>query len=245
MKLSVIIPYTKGDYLRERGLSRLMWCLQDQLWDNSEPVKYELIVSEVVFDNEHPFPFVVDKHIVIRQEEGLYSKSVSMNEGVRNASYENILMLDADIRFDTDYIQKIIEHAPGKEFFMGYSAVRLERGIDNFHRRVMTIKEIMAVAMSFFITKDLYWRAGGGNEKYIGYGGEDNDFWTRIKHIIKFEHPAPCMDYEIDHTYHHWHREGSKYPLNPRRVSDYLETKKDVQKEIDRLCQANKKKIGL
>lgn len=218
-----------------------MWCLQDQLWDNCDKVRFELLISEVIFDKESSFSFDVDKHIIKKQEKKPLNKSWCINSGVREAKYDNLLILDADIRFGTDYIQKIVEFAKGKEFFMGYDVARLDRGTDNHHARTMEMKDIMAVALSFFITKDLFWRTGGGNERYFGYGGEDNDLWSRIRHITQFGFPYPALPYEIKHTYHHWHREDSSYALNKTRVWQYLQTKKDLQKEIDEL---NKHELG-
>lgn len=239
--LSVIIPYSRGHELRQRGLARLMWCLQDQLWDNCKPTEYELIVSEVVYKDKerHYLPFSVDKHIVKVQDGGRFNKSWAINSGMREAKYENVLVLDADIRFDTDYLQKVMLYAQDKDFFMGFNVVRLDRGLDNMHQRTMEIKDIRAVALSFFIKKQLFWDVGGSNEKYYGYGNEDNDLWCRIRHTLKFDNETPALPYEIQHTYHHWHREGTIYPLNPDRVAFYDKTKADTQREIDRLKSLN------
>ena len=218
MNLSVIIPYCKGDSLRDRGLHRLGWCIQDQLWDNCEKVRFELLVSDDVVTNGLP-----------------WNKSSCINRGVKKAQYNNLLILDADIRFGTDYFQKVIEFAKDKEFFMGYNQVRYDRGLDNMHQRVMEIKDVTACALSFFINKDLFWDVGGGNEKYYGHGNEDNDLYARIKHRLGFEGIAPHLPYEIEHTYHHWHRPDSSYPLNKDRVKLFEETKKDIEGEIQRL----------
>ena len=175
---------------------------------------------------------MVDKHIVKYQDKLLFNKSWCINSGVKEAKHDNLLILDADIRFGTDYLQKVVEFAKDKKFFMAYSGARLDRGTDNMHARMLEMKNITACALGFFITKDLFWRVGGGNEKYYGYGNEDNDLYARIKHIIKFEGIAPHLPYEIEHTYHHWYREDSKYAMNKDNINMFNQTRSDIEQEI-------------
>jgi len=216
-----------------------MWCLQDQLWDNINPIKYELIISEVRIDHDDPFPYPAQKHIVKYQHNKPFNKSWCINNAVNEAEHPNLLILDADIRFGSDYLQKVIEFAGDKRFFMGFNVARLDRGTDNMHRRTIGINEFGACGLSFFIKKDLFWEVGGGNEKYFGYGNEDVDLFHRIKHTIKFGHPTPALDYEIEHTYHHWHREDSNYPMNKDNVTFFNMTKDNLDAEITKLKKYN------
>jgi predicted glycosyltransferase involved in capsule biosynthesis len=113
-------------------------------------------------------------------------------------------------------------------------------GRDEITERQVDAHAMKAAAHTWFVQKDFYWKIGGMNEKYFGYGAEDQDFWERGMHVEKC---VPNMYYTLKHTYHHFHPKNSSYPLNDRRVALKEETMQWIDKEIDWLVR-NQDKLG-
>jgi len=145
-----------------------------------------------------------------------------------------ILSLDADVVFDKNYFQAISDYYEKykNEFFIPWNKCVMGVGRDEPTERVVDGKYMRAAARAWCVTREFYWRVGGMNEKYFGYGAEDQDMFFRAEHILKI---VMFMDYEIHHTYHHFHPKDSAFPLNMHRVEHLEVTKADLQKEIDRL----------
>lgn len=218
--LSVIIPSCNISGLRERAYHKLIWAIEDQTYRDFELIEQRVTLPKGI----------------------LFNKSKFINRAVEATKHDNLLILDADIEFKSDYFQKVHDFIGDHRMFMGFDRARLLPGRDNPEERITNNDGLRACALSWFCKKDFFWEFGGMNEKYEGYGNEDVDAFIRAKHLYPY---LGELNYEIVHNYHHWHTEGSCYPLNEKRLGLLEDTKKDIQKEINRLCLANKKKISL
>ena len=217
MKLSLIIAYTHSvDVGRLNGLTKLIESIQSQSYKN-----FETIVVEDTQGRDKPlFPFSnkVNKVITISDPEGRkFNKSWVMNVGARVSTTENLLFVDADVIFGQDFLQKVTNYAPRKKLFNCWSEYHIMPGRDNPDKRThyfpTTFKALVAV---FYSTKDFFFNElGGYNEDYFGYGGEDNDIYTRSQFLLG---EIPTMPYSLEHTYHDWHPSNSAMPLSSRRM---------------------------
>ena len=92
-KLSVIIPYTHGDELREQAYFRLRQCIQAQTMQD-----FEVIIVEQDMGNIPPYFFTNNQRIIVVKDPQSrpFNKSWLVNIGVKNASSNNILVVDAD-----------------------------------------------------------------------------------------------------------------------------------------------------
>jgi len=227
-KISIIIPFAYCDSSRQKAAILTIECLEQQEFKD-----FELIVSEEVYGNRPLFPYEVDNHIVLSGDDRPFNKSWCINSAVKKAKTNNLLVLDADIKFSNDYLRKFFDNIKKHpKFFMGWNRIILEKGRDNPHGRIGTLDIHKAAGGCWYINKDFFWSLGGMNEKYFGHGAEDNDIWERINYIIK---ERPFLEYDVVHTYHHWHRVDSKFPLNPDRVKLLNETLANIPLEIERL----------
>lgn len=230
MNTSVIIPFSKGDPERLEGLHIMLECIKKQTFRD-----FELIFVEMTRDGTSTYlPYTPDKFILLPYD-GIMNKSWVCNVGVRAAEGERLIMLDADSQFDETYFQRLLDfhESSKKPFFVGWEFCRMLAGRDEPTERLIVAKDMKAAAHAWFVTKEFYWLIGGMNEKYFGYGAEDQDFWERAKHRLR-DWPI-FMKGEIQHTYHHYHPKDSAYPLNPRRVDLKVETMNNLELEIEKL----------
>lgn len=231
MSFSVIIPYIKGEENRRNGLVEMLKRIRSQTFRD-----FELILCEATQDGTSDYlPFSFDQRFLLRFE-GRFNKSWVINYAVRNAKHNKILVLDADTLFESDYFQKVWDYYDKykNNFFVAYTVVHFLVGRDEPTPRSLKSSYIKAAAHAFFFDRDFFWSVGGMNEKYFGYGAEDQDLWFRVAHR---EGILIDMPYEIQHAYHHWHPKDSAFPLNERRVPLLEETQHDVEGEIQKLLK--------
>lgn len=229
MSFSVIIPWTDGDSTRREGLYALFECIKRQTFRDFEFIVVEMTNNGVVTY----LPYKPDNHIVLKYD-GLFNKSWVCNVAAKQAKHELLLFIDADTLFDNDYFQIIHEFYDKykNEFFLPWKQCRMLAGRDEPTERMVDAMYLQGAAHVWAVTKEFYWRIGGMNEKYFGYGAEDLDFFERAKHLLKI---IFNMEIIISHSYHHFHPKDSAFPLNARRVDLLEETRRNYELEIEKL----------
>lgn len=233
MRLSVIIPYTYGDSLREEGLKHLINSIEAQIFKD-----FELIIPEQVKSNDtSKFIHKCDKLILLKCNEK-FNKSWCINVAMKQANTNNILILDADILFGKDYFSKVMEFKQHHSFFSAYKVIILLPGKSNPITRIRFQHDIHAMGGGWFTDRNFFFNElGGMNENYFGYGGEDNDIYYRARYVLKM--PIPELDYSITHQYHDWHRPDGANPLNPNRLIILKKAEKNPREITNKLKEAN------
>ena len=126
-------------------------------WSSKEPVANLKIIK-------HPKIRVIR----VEDEECFLSLSFSINLGIMMARYDNILKLDRDYKLVNKNFCKILFRNSGKNHFLcgtvPYQDHLCYFGLSYFHR-------------------DNFYKIGGFNENFIGWGGEDIDFYERLEKI--------------------------------------------------------------
>ena len=254
MRFSLIIAYTYSkDPHRLNGLKALMASIKSQTHREFEV----LVVEDRQGHNvtRFPFPGEVDKVVTISDPKNRkFNKAWVMNVGAREAKFPDMLFIDAEVSFGSDYLEKAADLARRTPFFNGWSEYVCLPGRDNPKERrhycETDRRTISALIGIFYAKKEFFFgRLGGYNENYFGYGGEDNDIFSRIKYLFeigmtdaeksKTMTPMPSLPYTIYHNYHHWHPVDGANPLCPDR-DDILKIVYEHPKEvIDLLIKAN------
>lgn len=219
MKLSVIIPITGFDPLRENGLNKLISSLQKQTFRDFEVIIVEQVQQwthltppdKGIANNHHIFKkdlFPHFQHICLPWQEKGFNKAWCMNVAVKHSKSELLCFMDADMYFDEFYLEKAYEFKQKEKhrFFIGWETLLKEAGRDEQNDRTVSSQVIKTAGGIFWIDKYFWWECGGMCEEFFGYGGEDNDFWQRANVMLGGDwkhcwvHRFP---YTIGHTYHH------------------------------------------
>jgi hypothetical protein len=148
-----------------------------------------------------------------------YCRSWAFNIGARAAAGEMLILHDNDLLVSADYAARSLERMK-----MGFDLVNLKRFgfyLDEAHtQRVFSgqsaltdhapesIMQNMLGGGSIAIGRDAYLRIGGMDEGFIGWGGEDNEFWERAQTLrvwpygclplVHLWHPAQAGKYQVD-----------------------------------------------
>jgi hypothetical protein len=174
-----------------------------------------------------------------------YNRSRAFNMGARHANAPILLLHDNDMLVPCNYLFRILE-----KLKLGYHVVNSKRFIfylSQSHSAMILsgkafydslpaecIVQNLEAGGSMAILRSAYWCIGGMDESFVGWGGEDNEFWDRCQTLN-------CWIWGYEPIVHLWH---SSQPLkhtsnNPNlvRANERLHLSRQVR--IDQLKAAN------
>lgn len=139
-----------------------------------------------------------------------YCRSWAFNIGAKQARGSVLVLHDNDMLVPVDYASQTLVRVN-----LGYEVVNLKRFIfylDEAHTQAVfdgraslteeapeAIVQNLEAGGSVAITREAYERIGGMDESFIGWGGEDNEFWERAQTCKVW--PYGCLP--IVHLWHH------------------------------------------
>jgi len=214
--VSVIIPIKNIG--RQDATETIVNSIRSQLFPN-----IEIIISEQDqtsrFNTEpvKPCKYLFAKN---RHKDQPFTKAMAFNLGVINATYPKIILQDADIICPSNYVKKISElldthagvHIGSKVLYMNQKSSR-----EITSTRVINAKKDCERAVGYFeggslaCTKKAYFKCGGFNEVFEGYGIEDCDFFERLKYAVKF------YNVRTEDFVHLWHGRTSGWNVHHQR----------------------------
>lgn len=229
IQLSVIVPLYGFQKQRDAAFQSLLTAIDaqdarvvDGGGNPTEAKRFEVIVVEQKSPNSpasHNIPSKPYlKHLVLPDQAKGFNKSWCMNAAAKQAQCDTLMFLDVDMVFDKTYFDKIIRFKnPNVKYFTCWQYIVSMPGKDMPVAKIIT-KDILTAGGAFCIEKKFFWDAGGMNENYFGYGGEDNDLWVRVNRLLgdKSKHNIPSLPYALGHHYHDWAEPSPDrfYPLN-------------------------------
>lgn len=213
----VVIPFRDRDTGGQR-LRNLLACVQ-ALRDQTFPSDaYQVLVVET--DDQprwrEPLSRFAD-HYLFAPNPGVFNKSWAVNVGVVNApgQAEVIGILDADVLADREFVDRNVARfrRPGTMGHLTYRNMlcldppatawaireRLHRGVpaaDPDHLRGFTLRRPPGCCL--WVRSSAFHRIGGMDERFEGWGGEDNDFAYRFDINNALDH----YDDWLLHMYH-------------------------------------------
>jgi hypothetical protein len=114
-------------------------------------------------------------------------KCKAINHGAKLAAANKIILLDSDRILPPGYFLKVLTTLQPKTVVSARTTHRLTRMATDQEINEVPFKleprkhtNIFSGNASFYVSD--YWAAGGMNEKYIGYGWEDDDMSQRMLH---------------------------------------------------------------
>lgn len=171
-----------------RGLARLPLLLQTlRSIAAQRDAAIECIVVEQSMTREIESalpPWVRYHHTPLPHADMPYSRAWTFNEAARLARGRVLVLHDNDILVPERYAAELARHVRGGAQFIDLKRFLFylsERDTQNFDLAT-AVPEIVVQNLqggSIAATRDAYFAIGGFDEGYVGWGGEDNDFWDR------------------------------------------------------------------
>ncbi len=196
-----------------RGLQRLEHLLLTlQSIAGQEGVSVECIVVEQSREAEvecHLPSWVRYIHTPIPDPETPYCRSWAFNVGAREARSAYLILHDNDMLVPRDYSAQLLDR-----FKKGFNAINLKRFIfylgEAHSKRVAAdpdailemspevVVQNLEAGGSVAVSREGYFSIGGFDESFVGWGGEDNEFWERAQTLRAW----PYGSLPIVHLWH-------------------------------------------
>jgi len=213
----VVVPFRDRtpDRTRLRNLLACLLALRDQ---SAARETYRVLVVEADSEprcRETIEPYA-DDYLWVRKE-GLFNKSWAVNAGVVNAGFEPevICILDADVLADREFVTRNARRftRPGTMGHLSYRDMwcldaestawaveqRLAHGnaqVDPDRLRAFVLRRPPGCCV--WVRRSVFLRIDGMDERFEGWGGEDNDFSYRMDINSAFDHYGD----RLLHMYH-------------------------------------------
>jgi glycosyltransferase involved in cell wall biosynthesis len=177
--------------------------------------------------------------------ETAYCRSLALNHGVSMAQGSVLILHDNDLLVPCDYASEVI-----KRVEEGYEVINLKRFIfylSGAHSRNVCVsgeldfgeppESVMQNAQaggSLAVTREAYQALGGFDESFVGWGGEDNEFWERAQ-------TRKVWPYGYLPLLHLWHEAQPEKFETERRTIELLELRSKIpaEKRITELRERN------
>ena len=166
-----------------------------------------------------------------------YCRSWAFNVGAKQAKSDVLIFHDNDFLISQDYAKEVL-----RRIKQGYEVVNVKRflfylsqlgtkqffdGCDSLIKQSLEkIVQNLEAGGSIAIARDKYWEIGGFDEAFIGWGGEDNEFWERAQTLkvwnygylpmVHLWHPSQPEKNAKDAPSLILYRESSKLPVAKR-----------------------------
>jgi hypothetical protein len=179
-----------------------------------------VVIEQPAGTSELTLPLWV-RHLVTRTPEGTpYNRAWAFNVGAAAARGQVLVLHDGDMLVPREYARCVMDHVQA-----GHEVVDLKRFIfylSESHTRELCrskrLPERVPIKIvqnargggSMAITTEAYARLGAMDEGFMGWGGEDSEFWERCT-LLK------VWDYGYLPTVHLWHPDQPRkeQPENP------------------------------
>ena len=117
-----------------------------------------------------------------------FNKSKAFNLGVSMASHDKVILHDADMMVTNHYVQEVFDCLNEYEAcHIGATVLYADGSTTNrINEEQMVVQPVMERVVGYYeggslaCRKDAYWKIGGFNEDFWGYGCEDCDFYYRL-----------------------------------------------------------------
>jgi len=194
-KTSIIISHKSRSPERLRNLKIVVSWLGQIIkkTDEVELILVEQGESETVcLDELEKVTFPMKCKFVYKS--GLFNKSWGYNIGAKMAKYDNLLFIDNDIILSRQALEigfKLSSFVEGVRFYDRLYALseaetrNLEASLDYPPKTNRILRDFSVPGGFFLIKKDLFYKIGGWDEEFEGWGGEDDAFTHKLsKHLV-------------------------------------------------------------
>lgn len=248
------IPAPKPDVsfvIGHRGLARL-----PNLLVTLESIAAQVAANiECIVVEQSATPEVKDKlpgwiryiHTPLPHGDMLYCRAWAFNVGAHAAQGETLVLHDNDMMVPADYAKEVLTRRKD-----GYEAMNLKRFIFYLSERhsaaviaegkhlagrpPQVVVQNLEAGGSLAIAREAYFRIGGFDESFIGWGGEDNEFWERVQTLR-------VWPYGYLPIVHLWHANQTGKFESERETTKLLETRSAIPPQ-ERIAELTSRAFG-
>jgi hypothetical protein len=202
-RISVVMAFRGRDEGRLEGLKKCIKGLRAQTIDC-----YIILIEQdrTPLHQEELEP-LVDSYL-FTYSNTLFNKSWAFNCGAIIAPDDLILLHDCDMLAPRNYVREAVRVLGTKDLALPWSKILYlteessRRYPDGPHKIHSTLTSHQVVGGSLIVRKDFYLRIGGMDERFEGWGGEDNAFYAKVCKLGRISRVSPVVGLTLMHHYH-------------------------------------------
>jgi glycosyltransferase involved in cell wall biosynthesis len=237
-RVSVVMAFRGRDDGRLEGLKKCIRSIREQTI-NCYIILIEQDKSPVHQDELEP---LVDSYL-FTYSSFLFNKSWAFNCGVMIAPDDLVLLHDCDLLLPKHYIKESIKILDTKDIALPWAKIAYlteesSKQYPDCNPRVSYIlTNHQAVGGSLLVRKKFYLRIGGMDERFKGWGAEDNAFYSKSIKLGKVNRANPVIGITL---LHHYHKPALKSHAN-NHINNHIFwqycqwSKKDIMERIEAL----------
>jgi hypothetical protein len=209
-RVSVVMAFRGQGDGRLTSLKKCIKCLREQTV-NCYIILVEQDVAPIHQEELEP---LVDSYLFTYSRE-MFNKSWSFNCGVIIAPDNLILLHDCDLLTPKNYVKEAIKILGTKDLALPWIKILYltEESSEKYpegHLKISTtLTSNQAVGGSLLVRKDFYLRIGGMDERFEGWGAEDNAFYEKACKLGRVSRVSHVTGLTLLHHYHEpaqkWH----------------------------------------
>ncbi len=190
--IDIVIPHSADDLTRNRNLFFVIKYLKNNLPDSNIIIVEQNTETDISTIND-----LVNIHLKIKVENNLFCKSLLLNEGYNVCNNKYIIFNDNDCIIDVKLLQQFNDlfEILDKHLILPYNkpVINLSENqtvnfINNMQIDYTSSDLIRRGWVSqggvVMISSDNYYKIGGHDPRFIGWGGEDDAFYFKSLELI-------------------------------------------------------------
>lgn len=202
-KISYVIPCRDID--RSDSIKSVIMGVIGQSFPEIEIWLVEQDIISKIGPNKYPN---INYIFVDGNGNSLFNKSMAFNNGVDKCTSDCVILHDADMLSRVDYTKRVYEllknheslHICGRVIYMNDASTNRTNAIGSVEHTV-EFERIVGYfeGGSLACRRSTYWKYGGFNQDYWGYGVEDCDFFLRISNTKTW---LCTNEFDLIHLWH-------------------------------------------
>ena len=202
-RISVVMAFRGGDDGRLEGLKKCIKCLREQTIEC-----YIILIeqdSTPVYQTE--LEPLVDRYL-FTYSNAMFNKSWAFNCGAMIAPDDLILLHDCDMLMPKPYVREAMKVLGKKDMALPWSKILYltedsSKQYPGGQPKISsTLTNHQVVGGSLLVRKSFYLRIGGMDERFEGWGGEDNAFYTKAIKLGRINRASPAVGMTLLHHHH-------------------------------------------
>lgn len=191
--VDIIIPFRNNSDLRLNNLKYVI-----KYYKKFLPSANIIIVEQDTLTDFKELNKLIYKHLIINLNENLFCRSFLLNEGYNNSHAKYLILSDCDCiiskeillnieeyydLFDKYYIipYKIVHYLSSEQSDLVKNNFLTELKIENFKKDPETYSWTFTKGGVNIVSSKNFYKVGGFNTNFIGWGGEDEEICERFK----------------------------------------------------------------
>ena len=204
---TVIVPICVGHPAFACYLANLAYCLRSL---QVQTVPFEFLVAD--YGSIDPYgeqvKSLTNKYGAkyIRGEGTIWSRSRALNLGITNATKFRTLFVDSDCVVPPEYVAQHMAAGTSNKIFTYSPVYDTDADVVRTTDTTILAKHSVGIRPEGFSHMGVptAWlkKHNGFNEAYVGWGGEDNDLWLRLRRSGVSQLEVPSHPYNLWHPFY-------------------------------------------